>query len=245
MQCIPSIDLRRGRVVRLQQGDLGRLTDYEVDPLALAERYAAAGARRLHVVDLDGAAGEGDNLGVIRRLCSVPGLEVQAGGGVRDAAMLAAFFAAGVSAAVVGSLAAKDPLQVRDWLRLHGGRHLVLAFDVSPAADGDWDVRTDAWRLSAGAGLWGLLELYADAGLQTVLCTDVDRDGLLQGPNLGLYRECLARFPRLEWQASGGVSGPADLAALSALGIPTAILGRALLEGRVADQVLGEYRGAA
>lgn len=245
MQCIPSIDLRRGRVVRLQQGDLARLRDYDLDPVVLAGRYAAAGARRLHVVDLDGAAGEGENHAVIRRLCAVSGLEVQAGGGVRDAAGLEAFFACGAAAVVVGSVAAKDPALVRSWLRLHGGQRLVLALDVSPAAGGAWDVRADAWRRSAGVSLWGLLERYADAGLQTVLCTDVSRDGLLQGPNLDLYRACLARFPRLGWQASGGVSGPADLAALAALGVPAAILGRALLEGRVAHEVLGEYRGAA
>jgi len=92
--------------------------------------------------------------------------------------------------------------------------------------------------------MWDLVERYTDAGLEKVLCTDVARDGLLRGPNIGLYRECLSRYPRLEWQASGGVSGPDDLDALRNLGVPAAILGRALLEGRVSHTILGEFRGA-
>lgn len=244
MECIPAIDLRRGCVVRLKQGDFTRVSAYQEEPVALASRYASAGARRLHVVDLDGAAGEGSNLEVIRRLCAIPGLAIQVGGGVRDDAGLAALFEAGAAAIIVGSLAARDTEHVRDWLMRYGGERIVLAFDVRPDDEGVPEVLTQAWRERGGISLWELVTRYRDAGLRKVLCTDVNHDGLLGGPNLALYHECLQRFPELEWQASGGVGGIEDLAALDATGLPAVIVGRALLEGRVNLETLRAYRCA-
>ena len=245
MECIPAIDLSQGRVVRLAQGDFARRSDYAVEPAALAERYADAGARRLHVVDLDGAAGDGGNRNLVRRLCAIRGLEIQVGGGVRDEDTLAALFAAGAAAVVIGSLAVRDAARVRTWLARFGGERLVLAFDVQMDDDGIPEVRTDAWRRSSGLSLWELVQRYRDAGLRKLLCTDVSRDGLLQGPNLELYKECLGRFPEFEWQASGGVGGPKDLSALAEAGVPAAIVGRALLEGRVDTALLGHSWGRA
>jgi len=241
MECIPSIDLRRGGVVRLKQGDFARVSEYSHEPVALAQSYAAAGAKRLHVVDLDSAAGEGTNLEVIRRLCAGADLKVQVGGGVRDEAGLHALLDAGAAAVVIGSLAVRDPDKVRGWLKLHGGERIVLAFDVRPDAASSPEVLTNAWRDAGGLSLWELVPRYLDAGLKKVLCTDVTRDGLLDGPNITLYKECLRRFPALEWQASGGVSGIGDVAALAGAGLPAIIIGRALLEGRVEPEILGVH----
>jgi phosphoribosylformimino-5-aminoimidazole carboxamide ribotide isomerase len=245
MECIPSIDLSAARVVRLQQGDFARVSEYAVSPLDLARDYAAAGARRLHVVDLDAACNRGSNRDLLPGLCRVPGLNVQVGGGVRSASDLTTAFESGAAAVVVGSLAVRDVPRVRNWLGEYGGERIVLALDVRLDGDGVPQVLTDAWRESGGASLWEILDRYRDAGLRKVLCTDASRDGLLAGPNLELYRECLERFPGLEWQASGGVAGAGDLTALAAAGVSAAVVGRALLEGRMDPGVLGTYRGAA
>ena len=245
MECIPAIDLRQGRVVRLTQGDFQRVSTCDCEPLALARRYAAAGARRLHVVDLDGAAGEGSNLEVIRELCAVRELSVQAGGGVRDERGLETLFEAGVSAVVVGSLAVREKERVMRWLQTRGGERIVLALDVRPDGQAAPEVLTDAWRNAGGITLWDLVRQHRDAGLRKVLCTDAGRDGLLAGPNLPLYRECLQRFPELEWQASGGIGDVNDVDELAAAGVPVAVVGRALLEGRVGLQIFAAARSAA
>jgi phosphoribosylformimino-5-aminoimidazole carboxamide ribotide isomerase len=228
---IPAIDLRGGRVVRLLQGDYARQTDYDLDPLALARRYAEAGATWLHVVDLDGARdGTLANLRVIESLTRV-GLSLQAGGGVRDEAAAERLFGAGVARVVVGSLAMREPQRVIGWLHHRGGERIVIALDTR-WRDGAWRLCSAGWATEETATLEELAPRYAVAGLRHLLATDIDRDGTLLGPNLDLYAYLRRIAPALAVQVSGGVRNLDDVRAARDGGAGAVILGRALLEGR-------------
>jgi phosphoribosylformimino-5-aminoimidazole carboxamide ribotide isomerase len=245
MKLIPAIDLRGGRCVRLLKGDFEQETRYAVDPVALAEQYASLGARWLHVVDLDGAKrGEPVNLPLIRRMQQAAGISVQLGGGIRTRASLE--LALGVAErAVVGSLAVSDPDLVASWLTEFGPERLTLALDVRLTADGTPLIATHGWTRASSLTLAAAIERFAAAGLKHVLCTDIDRDGALSGPNVELYRECAARWPSIAFQASGGVRGAADLAALAEAGAAATVSGKALLEGRLTTEEIRPFlRGA-
>jgi phosphoribosylformimino-5-aminoimidazole carboxamide ribotide isomerase len=231
---MPALDLRGGRVVRLAQGDFARETRYEDDPVTLARGFAAAGARWLHLVDLDGArAGGFACAGVLRRIRAETPLAVQLGGGVRGEADVAARLDAGAARVVVGTLAVREPLRVRGWLQRFGSDALCIALDARRDAQGLWRLPLAGWREDSGATLDTTLAAYRDSALRHVLCTDIDRDGMLRGPNLALYRRLADAWPALRILASGGVSSEADLAALRGSGAAAAVVGRALLEGRL------------
>ncbi len=229
---IPAIDLRAGRVVRLFQGDYARQTDYAVTPQQLAESHHRAGARWLHVVDLDGAReGTQANLAVIADLAG-RGLQVQAGGGIRDETGLRRLFDAGVARAVVGSLAVREPERIVEWLRRYGPERIVLALDVRWRT-GAWRLASAGWTADETASLDTLGPRYLTAGARHVLCTDIDRDGTLAGPNVALYAHLREAFPAWQVQASGGVRDLDDVRAVRAAGSAGVVLGRALLEGRL------------
>jgi phosphoribosylformimino-5-aminoimidazole carboxamide ribotide isomerase len=233
MNCdvIPAIDLRGGQVVRLKQGDYAQQTTYAADPRELARRYADAGARWLHLVDLDGArSGRLDNLAVIRSIAA-GGMQVQAGGGVRDENDLQRLFDAGVQRVVLGSVAIRDPELVAGWLDKHGAERLTLALDTR-RIDGRWTLPSAGWTETEARTLDELAPWYAARGARHLLCTDIDRDGMLAGFNLDLYRHLVATVPSLAVQASGGVRSLDDIRAAREAGAQGVILGRALLEGR-------------
>jgi len=233
MLIIPAIDLRAGRVVRLAQGDYARQTDYPVEPLELARTYQQAGAHWLHVVDLDAArSGAFENLLVIEQLATT-GLKVQAGGGVRSEADLRRLFDAGVERAVVGSLAVRDPKQVESWIVRHGADRVCIALDARRTDRGRWMLPVKGWTEASGVALDELAPRYERAGARHLLCTDIDRDGMLSGPNVDLYAHLRLLVPELRVQASGGVRDASDLRALEKEGAAAAILGRSLLEGRL------------
>lgn len=228
---IPAIDLREGRVVRLRQGDYGQQTTYEFEPRALARRYAEAGAEWLHVVDLDGARSGGlDNLQVIETIAR-DGMKIQAGGGVRGERDLRRLFDAGVTRAVVGSVAIRDPGLVGAWLGKYGAERITVALDTR-RVDGRWALPSAGWTELEAQSLDELAPWYAARGAHHLLCTDIDRDGMLGGFNLDLYRHLAAIAPTLAVQASGGVRSVDDIAAALDAGAQGVILGRALLEGR-------------
>ncbi|HET6806325.1 MAG TPA: 1-(5-phosphoribosyl)-5-[(5-phosphoribosylamino)methylideneamino] imidazole-4-carboxamide isomerase [Frateuria sp.] len=229
---IPAIDLRAGRVVRLAQGDYARQTTYPDDPIALAASYAAAGARWLHVVDLDGAqAGGFANLPVIEALARA-GLRLQAGGGVRGVADVHRLMDAGVERVVVGSVAIRDPERVAGWIDRHGAQRFTLALDTR-WIDDRWTLPSAGWTRTESRTLDELAPWYAARGARHLLCTDIDRDGMLAGPNLALYRHLATIAPTLAVQASGGVRSVDDVRAAAEAGASGVILGRSLLEGRL------------
>lgn len=232
MEIIPAIDLRAGQVVRLAQGDYERQTRYPVDPFELAGHYRAGGARWLHVVDLDGArTGELQNLSVVEKLAK-SGLRIQVGGGVRGQSDIDALFAAGAARVVIGSVAVREPEKVEKWIMSFGADRLCIALDTRRTGD-EWTLPSAGWLKTESARLDELAPRYADAGAIHLLCTDIERDGMLAGPNFDLYRDLRAWVPDLRIQASGGVRSSADLSELASIGVDGAILGRSLLEGRV------------
>lgn len=228
----PAIDVREGRVVRLQQGDYARETRYPHDPLAVAMRYADAGARWLHLVDLDAARAGGYTLApLLRRIADDGRLQVQTGGGVRDEAAVAAMLEQGAARVVIGSLAVRDPALVEGWLQRYGAARITIALDTRQDDAGVWQLPIHGWTESAELDLDACLRRYRDAGAQHLLCTDIARDGMMRGPNLELYRMIVARDEGFQLQASGGVRDVADIKAARDAGCAGAVLGRSLLEG--------------
>lgn len=239
---IPAIDLRHGNVVRLSQGDYDRETRYEEDPLALAERYALAGAKWLHLVDLDGArSGDDSNLDLIAVLCRSLDIPVQTGGGVRNEQDLKRRLDLGARRVVIGSLCVREPDTVCQWIERLGPEAIVAGLDVSRGLDGQWFPRAAGWTEAGNTDLFSLLDRFVDAGLKHVLCTDIERDGMLNGPSLALYEAIVERFPSIQLQASGGIGRSADLEAVARTGAAGCIVGRALLEGRVDLTDIGRW----
>lgn len=230
----PAIDVRGGRVVRLRQGDYGHQTTYADDPHALAMRYADAGARWLHLVDLDAARDGGYGLQrLLRRIVLDGRLQVQTGGGVRREADVEALLAAGAGRVLVGSLAVESPDLVAGWLARFGGERLTIALDASRLADGSWRPMTRGWTATGSTTLEALVRFHARAGLRHLLCTDIARDGMLSGTNLALYALLRQWAPGISMQASGGARDAGDVRATRAAGCAGIVLGKALLEGRL------------
>lgn len=230
---IPAIDLIQGKTVRLYQGSYDKTTEYEQTPLQLRDLYAEAGAGLLHLVDLTGAKNAADRqLELLTSLMKNAPLPVQVGGGVRTAADVEQLLAAGASRVVVGSVAIREPETVQGWLRTYGGDKIVLALDVSINAKGDKTLPSHGWIEESTITLEQVLDGFIAAGAKHVLCTDISKDGTLQGPNVDLYAELTQKYPQIQWQASGGVGSLADIKALKPTGVAGVILGRALLEGK-------------
>lgn len=234
MQIFPAIDLRHGNCVRLTQGDFSQATIYDNDPVKMAQKFVAAGAQWLHMVDLDGAkAGLMQQFDLIASVAQAVPLKVQVGGGIRDEETIQKLLEAGIKRVVIGSLAVKDAPLVQSWLKKFGPDKIVLAFDVKINADNEPEILTHAWQSGSQQSLWSILESYKESGLRTVLCTDVGRDGMLSGPNIILYRAIQQHQPQLEILASGGVGELGDLMDLARLGVAGAITGKAIYEGKI------------
>ena len=241
MDLLPAIDIREGRCGRLLQGDFDQETRYPVDPVALAQRYADLGAEWLHVVDLDGAAqGAPANLDVILNMSRAADLKIQLGGGIRSRDDLDRVLGA-ADRAVLGSLSVEAHETVASWLVELGADRLALALDVRLDENDTPYVATHGWTRDSAQTLWDTLEAYSAENVRHVLCTDVERDGALQGPNLRLYTTCRQRFPDIRFQASGGVRDSRDLSDLAATGVAYAISGKALLEGRIGEKEIRSF----
>lgn len=233
MRIIPAIDLHEGNCVRLYKGDFDKVTIYSDQPLEIAQSYAALNVDDLHIVDLDGArTGSQQNARVVRRLCEETTLAVQLGGGIRDAEAVGHWLENGVSRCVVGSLAVTERERVATWFDEFGADRFVLALDVSIDETGPM-LATHGWTKSSGTSLWELVDYYVAKGAKHVLCTDISRDGAMSGPNFDLYSEFLGRYPGILLQASGGVRDIGDMERLRESGVPAAITGKALLDGKI------------
>lgn len=230
----PALDIRDGRVVRLAQGDYARETHYGDDPLRRAQAFAEAGAQWMHLVDLDAARAGGYTLApLLQRIRSETGLQVQTGGGVRSRADVQRLLDAGASRVVIGSLAVRDRESVLEWLGEFGPDRITVALDSRQDAHGVWRLPVHGWTETSSLSLDTLACEYAAAGLIHLLCTDIARDGMLSGPNLALYAHLRQLAPTLAVQASGGIRDAADVRGAREAGCAGAVLGKALLEGRL------------
>jgi phosphoribosylformimino-5-aminoimidazole carboxamide ribotide isomerase len=232
MHLIPAIDLLDGRCVRLRHGDFAQTTFYDVQPADLARSYAADGADWLHVVDLAASRdGPAADTGPLFELLAAAPQQVQTGGGVRVAGDIEARLEAGAARVVVGSVCAQDPETFVSWLQHFGPDRLVAAMDIQFDQNGIPYPRIHGWTETASRDLYDLLDDLYGRGLIHLLCTDISRDGDMRGLNGMFYHLLVARYPRLQIQASGGVSSLEDLVAARASGAAGVITGKALLEG--------------
>ena len=232
MQFIPAIDLLHGDVVRLRHGDFNDCKHYDVTATRLAKSYASAGARWLHVVDLAASRdGHSTDPEALMRLLGQATQSVQTGGGVRTAEDIRKRLGHGADRVVIGTICVAETARFVGWLNEFGADHIVSALDVTFDAGGVPWPRIHGWTQGGERTLWDLLDELTGNGLKHLLCTDISKDGALSGPNLGLYRQLAKRYPELEVQASGGVSGLHDLRQLQTTGAAAVITGKALLEG--------------
>ena len=234
MKVIPAIDLISGKAVRLTKGDYNKKTEYSDSPLTVAKEFEEAGITNLHLVDLDGAkAQKPQNLSVLESIVSETALDVDFGGGVKSNESLEAVFKTGAKQITAGSIAAKDKGLVKSWLSEFGSKRIILGADVI-----NEQIAISGWQEDSGLELFAFLEEYIDAGAEYCICTDVSKDGMLQGPATDLYKRILKAFPSLKLIASGGVAQLDDLKALGQIGVYGTIVGKAYYEGKISLEEL-------
>ncbi len=229
MEIIPAIDIIDGKCVRLTQGDYNQQVTYNSNPLEVAQQFEAAGIKRLHLVDLDGAkAAHIVNHKVLRAISTHTKLVIDFGGGVKTNEDIAIAFDNGAAQVTAGSIAVKQPDTVIRWLQHYGAEKIILGADVK-----DGQIATHGWQQSSGVDLFSFIQSYLPYGLKYVICTDVAKDGMMQGSSIDFYKHVLERFPKLKLIASGGVNGMADLQRLKDAGLYGAIVGKAIYEGAI------------
>lgn len=237
IEIIPAIDMIGGECVRLTQGDYARRTVYYKDPLEAALRYEACGARRLHLVDLDGAkASHPVNLHALERIRTRTSLEVQYGGGIKSAEALRAVFDSGASRAICGSIAATRPELFERWLGEFGPERMILGADTL-----DGRIAIHGWQESSATDVDALIERFRTAGLRETICTDIARDGMLSGPSIPLYTRLQQKFPEIDIVVSGGIASWDDIEALDAQGLRRVVVGKAFYEGRIGFDLLERH----
>ena len=238
MLLIPAIDIIGGQCVRLTKGDYDQKTVYDEDPVEVARRMESLGFRRLHVVDLDGARSKHVvNLDTLRRITAETNLVVDFGGGVKTEEDMRKVLDAGADMVTVGSIAVTAPETVMQWLQAFGAERIVLGADVKNGL-----ISINGWKEESALELRPFLDSYMRQGIRHVLCTDISKDGMLQGPATPLYQTIMQAHPDCQLIASGGVSSIEDIRALSAAGIPAVVFGKAIYEGRInLSELINEF----
>jgi phosphoribosylformimino-5-aminoimidazole carboxamide ribotide isomerase len=240
MLIYPAIDIYQGNCVRLRKGDFASQNVYSDSPSTVAQSFRDAGLTSLHVVDLEGAkAGHIINWGALDSILEIGSLQVQVGGGIRTLQDISRLFDAGAARVVIGSLAVESPHIVQDWIRKFGTDRFVIAVDVRDGA-----VAHKGWLEHAHLTPSAFVETMSRAGVSSFLCTDINLDGMLGGPNLELYRSILTEFPFIQLVASGGVSQISDIESLAGIGCYAAVVGKALYEGKVTTEQLARFERA-
>ena len=229
IELIPAIDIIDGKCVRLSQGDYDTKKIYNEKPLEVAKEFEANGIQRLHVVDLDGAkSSHVVNYKVLDAIAGHTSLTIDFGGGIKTDEDLMIAFENGAHMVTLGSVAVKKPELFKKWLHQYGAEKIILGADVK-----DNRISVSGWLEEGPQELMPFLTNYTQEGVSKVLCTDISRDGMLQGPSIELYKQVMQRFPTMHLIASGGVSGVDDIIRLDEAGIPAVVFGKALYEGRI------------
>lgn len=229
MELIPAIDLIDGCCVRLTQGDYADRKVYGQNPVDMAKMYADCGVARLHVVDLDGAkAKEPCNLRVLERLANETSLDIEWGGGIKSSDALRSAIDAGANRVICGSVAVDNSELFASWLQEYGADHIILGADVRGR-----NVATHGWLKETEVTIDSIIEQFHPFGLKQLICTDISKDGMLQGPNFPLYVELKEKYPMVNTTLSGGISSMADIDKAASLGLHSVIIGKAIYEGRI------------
>jgi len=226
---IPAIDLIQGKCVRLSKGDYEQKKVYNENPLEVAKEFEAHGMKRLHLVDLDGAkANHVVNWKILENISGKTNLDIDFGGGIKSDEDLKIIFESGASMATVGSIAVKEPELFFTWLTKHGSEKIILGADVK-----ERKIAISGWLEVTEIDLFEFLDNYLNKGVKKVLCTDISKDGMLEGTSLELYSEILDKFPEMYLIASGGISNTNELIQLSEKEVPAAIIGKAIYEKKI------------
>ncbi|MBQ1701707.1 MAG: 1-(5-phosphoribosyl)-5-[Prevotella sp.] len=229
IELIPAIDLIDGKCVRLTKGDYNQKKIYNENPVEIAKGFEEMGFKRLHVVDLDGARSKHIvNVDVLKAITTETNLVVDFGGGIKSEEDIEKAFANGASMVTIGSIAVTQPELFLKWLDQYGAEKLILGADVKNGM-----ISINGWKEDSAEQLLPFLKKYIDHGVKNVLCTEISKDGTLQGPALQLYQEIMAAYPQLHLIASGGVSSNEDIIALDQAGIPAVVFGKAFYEGKI------------
>jgi len=237
MQIIPAIDIIEGKCVRLTEGDYAQKKIYNENPLEVAKAFEGIGLMRLHLVDLDGAkAGQVVNWKVLEKIANNTELKIDFGGGIKTEAILKTVLDTGATYATIGSLAVKNELLFQEWIARFGANTFMLGADVfeEKITIGGWLEKTDI-------SVYDFMKSYIDKGVKQIFCTDIKKDGKLQGPSIELYQKIIEQFPNLHLIASGGVSSLDDLIELEEIGCSAAIVGKAIYENKITISELASF----
>ena len=237
IELIPAIDIIDGKCVRLSQGDYNTRKVYNENPLEVAKEFEENGIRRLHVVDLDGAkSSHVVNYRILDMIASRTSLIIDFGGGIKTDEDLLIAFENGAQMVTLGSIAVKKPDLFKKWLQQYGSEKIILGADVK-----DNHISINGWKEESQQELMPFLTDYTNEGVRKVLCTDISRDGMLQGPSIELYKRMMKEFPEMHLIASGGVSCLQDIIDLDEARIPAVVFGKALYEGRITLKDLNRF----
>ncbi len=237
IELIPAIDIIDGRCVRLSQGDYNSSKEYSSNPLEIAKAFEGVGVNRLHVVDLDGAkSSHVVNTKVLEQLCSHTNLTIDFGGGIKSQEDLHMVFDAGASMVTIGSMAVTFPDKLLSWIAEYGSERFIIGADLKGGK-----LSIHGWLEESDENLYDFLSKYINVGARKVLCTDISKDGMLNGPSTDLYKEILEHFPTLHLIASGGVSKMEDIKWLDSCGVPAVVFGKAFYEGRISLEEIGRF----
>jgi phosphoribosylformimino-5-aminoimidazole carboxamide ribotide isomerase len=237
MQIIPAIDIIDGKCVRLTEGDYAQKTIYNENPLEVAKAFEAAGIQRLHLVDLDGAkAGAVKNWKVLESIALNTKLVIDFGGGIKTDDDVALVFERGATLATIGSIAVANPALFLSWVNVYGAERFFLGADVK-----DNHIAVNGWMQTSNTTIESFIGDYLSKGITNIFCTDVSKDGRLEGPSTALYQSLIRSFPDLKLVASGGVSSIRDLEDLDNIGCAAAIVGKAIYENRISIESLQQF----
>jgi phosphoribosylformimino-5-aminoimidazole carboxamide ribotide isomerase len=234
IEIIPAIDIIAGNCVRLEKGDFTTSKIYDSNPVLVAKRFADAGIKRLHLVDLDGAlTGKVTNLKVLEEIAKFTDLIIDFGGGLREFKDVESVFNAGAKMVNLGSMAVRNPHIAQIILDHFGSDSVILGADVKNES-----IAVSGWTEGASISLWAFLEDWASRGIKKVCCTDISKDGMLSGPAFELYTTIKDDYPHIDLIASGGISNIEDVDQLEEIGIPAVIIGKAIYEGKISLEEL-------
>ena len=236
MEIIPAIDIIEGKCVRLSQGDYNTKKEYSANPLAMAQKYEEIGLSHIHIVDLEGAKnGQPVNLESLAQITNQTELFIDYGGGIKTEEDLQSVFEKGADQITAGSVAVKHRNRVEKWLERYGREKIILGADIKGEK-----IAVDGWQNQTEVNIFDFIDSYLEAGIQYVICTDISKDGMLEGPAVSLYTDLVDKYPDLDIIASGGVSSAEDLKKLKETGVKGTIVGKAIYEGKIDLETLAE-----